>query len=108
MRFCTELAVCVSAPTSARKTGPRGGVDRGGVDKPTEQISLALPDSTELKKGAWTVTYPNGERMKFVSDGNSEDMKPVMICVATDPDTKQVNCTLVHSLTHSFAHSLTD
>ena len=44
----------------------------------------------EEKRGTWTVTYPNGECYRTNPNGAAEELKPVMICVASDPDTKQV------------------
>ncbi|KAL8578119.1 hypothetical protein ACOMHN_055439 [Nucella lapillus] len=74
------------------KGAPRGGQQ---VEKVTDSTSI-LQDSLEeedKRGGTWTFTYPNGDRCRTLPSGSSEQLKPVMICVASDPDTKQTMAT---------------
>ena len=42
--------------------------------------------------GNWVITYPSGERLKISKENNKyEELSPVPICLATDPDSQQVN-----------------
>ena len=36
------------------------------------------------------MTYPSGERMKYVTGHDPEELKPVMVSQASDPETSQV------------------
>lgn len=42
------------------------------------------------KKSTWVMTYPSGERIKYVSGAEPEELKPIMVCQASDPETSQV------------------
>lgn len=67
---------------------------KGG--KPVPEKAEEEPPEQE-KKGVWTTTYPSGEKIQYKENVETEDLKPVMICVATDPETNQVsinNCRL--------------
>ena len=79
-----DLAAGRSAKGSQRVLASEKPAEVPAVPPPQE----ALED--EVKRGTWTVTYPNGERCRTNPDGTSEELKPVMICIASDPDTKQV------------------
>jgi hypothetical protein len=60
---------------------------KGG--KPVPEKTEEVPEEQE-KKGMWTTTYPSGEKIQYKENVETEDLKPVMICVATDPETNQV------------------
>ena len=54
-----------------------------------------MPEKTEEEKeeekvGIWTTTYPSGEKIQSKESVDTEELKSVMICVATDPETNQV------------------
>ena len=42
------------------------------------------------RQSFWTVTRPNGDRCRLPSHGRPQELEGVTICVAFDPDTKQV------------------
>lgn len=44
-----------------------------------------------MEQGTWTITYPSGERMRYKTDAAAEELRSVMVCVASDPETTQVN-----------------
>ncbi|CAG5128748.1 unnamed protein product, partial [Candidula unifasciata] len=54
-------------------------------------------DSAEHSKtpaANWTITYPNGERLRMAKDtGNIVELPSLPVCVACDPETKQIMCT---------------
>ncbi|XP_076445026.1 sperm-associated antigen 17-like isoform X2 [Babylonia areolata] len=99
----------VETPT---KKGGRSAGKGGGRSHHAAEKAAAAPDPNqtipewpeEEKKGTWTVTYPNGERYRTSTPAGTssssganppavETLKPVMICVASDPDTKQTMAT---------------
>lgn len=85
--------VSFSADDLAAGRSAKGSQRALASEKPVEVPAVAPPQETsedEVKRGTWTVTYPNGERSRTNPDGTSEELKPVMICIASDPDTKQV------------------
>ncbi|KAK3098986.1 hypothetical protein FSP39_024961, partial [Pinctada imbricata] len=41
------------------------------------------------KPGMWVTTYPNGEKLQTKADGAMEELKAVMVSVASDPQTNQ-------------------
>ena len=48
------------------------------------------PEEEVEKPGMWVTTYPYGEKLQTKADGSMEELKPVMICQASDPQTNQV------------------
>ncbi|XP_050391323.1 sperm-associated antigen 17 isoform X2 [Patella vulgata] len=91
-------------PTDSRNSSPqRAASGRSGNDTPTKKNIRSKGSSKNLspkkqeenkvqeieEKAKWVTTYPNGERYSVRSDGTVEDLKPVMICLASDPETKQ-------------------
>ena len=46
-------------------------------------------DEDEEKKSVWVTTLPNGDRMQY-KDNTAKELKPIMICLASDPETNQV------------------
>lgn len=85
--------VSFSADDLAAGRSAKGSQRALASEKPVEVPAVPPPQETledEVKRGTWTVTYPNGERCRTNPDGTSEELKPVMICIASDPDTKQV------------------
>lgn len=79
------------------RTGGRSS-KQGLTDKPAD----AADEATEVI-GALITTYPNGDRVRLRSDGTTEEMKPVMISVASDPETKQVDSE-TKDTSFTFAH----
>ncbi|CAG2231566.1 unnamed protein product [Mytilus edulis] len=76
------------AETPTKKTA--GKPAKGG--KPVPEKAEEEPPEQE-KKGVWTTTYPSGEKIQYKENVETEDLKPVMICVATDPETNQTMAT---------------
>ncbi|XP_076077508.1 sperm-associated antigen 17-like isoform X7 [Mytilus galloprovincialis] len=74
-----------SIPGSAAGKPAKGG-------KPVPEKAEEEPPEQE-KKGVWTTTYPSGEKIQYKENVETEDLKPVMICVATDPETNQTMAT---------------
>ncbi|XP_067675915.1 sperm-associated antigen 17-like [Haliotis asinina] len=62
---------------------------RGKSHSPDKLGEQVASEESNSKKGTWVTTYPNGDRMAIHSDGTAEELKPVMICVASDPETRQ-------------------
>ncbi|KAK7474792.1 hypothetical protein BaRGS_00033973 [Batillaria attramentaria] len=81
----------VETPTKKEK-GRSAGKGKPATEKPPEPIAAAPPpevEEEEVKRGTWVVTFPSGERWRTNPDGTSEKLKNVMLCLASDPDTKQ-------------------
>lgn len=53
--------------------------------------STHRPESVDEKRGTWTTTYPTGEKIMYKGNGDMEELKAVMISVASDPETNQVS-----------------
>lgn len=53
--------------------------------------STQRPESVDEKRGTWTTTYPTGEKIMYKGNGDMEELKAVMISVASDPETNQVS-----------------
>ena len=64
-----------------------GGTDRSRKSKQATEADEEKKEDEE--KSTWEMTYPSGERMKY-TDGTTEELKPIMICLASDPETSQV------------------
>lgn len=71
---------------------PDSAVKRGGQSdrstkkgKPRIEVEEAKEDE---KKSVWVTTLPNGDRMQY-KDNTAEELKPIMICLASDPETGQ-------------------
>ncbi|XP_046333573.2 sperm-associated antigen 17-like isoform X4 [Haliotis rufescens] len=90
--------------TSRSSSPQRGESGKSGMETPTKKSVRSArgkshsPDKlgehvvmeeSNSKKGTWVTTYPSGDRMAIRSDGTAEELKPVMICVASDPETRQ-------------------
>jgi len=66
----------------------------------------------EERRSTWTMTYPSGERVRFTTGQPPEDLKPVMVCQASDPETSQVGvkcvkfCMLVCLYSDLYVHIL--
>nr|KAG5694504.1 hypothetical protein BaRGS_014235 [Batillaria attramentaria] len=85
----------VETPTKKEK-GRSAGKGKPATEKPPEPIAAAPPpevEEEEVKRGTWVVTCPSGERWRTNPDGTSEKLKNVMLCLASDPDTKQTMST---------------
>jgi hypothetical protein len=54
-------------------------------------VSPQQTESARAEKGAWTTTYPTGEKIMYKGSGEMEELKAVMISVASDPETNQVS-----------------
>lgn len=65
----------------------KGKPSKSSVDKPPEEEE----EVEEVKVGTWVTTYPNGDKVAYKSDGTMDEMKAVMISVASDPQTSQVS-----------------
>lgn len=75
-----------SVGRNSAKVHPRGS------EKTFEQVPIILGEQEEekiVKPSVWKVTCPDGSRWTK-SNGIKEELPPALICVATDPDTKQV------------------
>ncbi|XP_078322362.1 sperm-associated antigen 17-like isoform X1 [Crassostrea virginica] len=55
--------------------------------------STHRPESVDEKRGTWTTTYPTGEKIMYKGNGDMEELKAVMISVASDPETNQTMAT---------------
>nr|XP_022292317.1 sperm-associated antigen 17-like isoform X8 [Crassostrea virginica] len=55
--------------------------------------STQRPESVDEKRGTWTTTYPTGEKIMYKGNGDMEELKAVMISVASDPETNQTMAT---------------
>ncbi|KAL3882261.1 hypothetical protein ACJMK2_028623 [Sinanodonta woodiana] len=69
-----------------------GSTDRG--KKGVKATASEVPHTDQVveedtSKGTWTITYPTGDRIMYKSDGSMEELKPIMISVASDPETNQ-------------------
>lgn len=67
------------------------GTDRSQKKGKQSTETTEEPPVEEEKKSTWTMTYPSGERVKFAQGSEQEELKAVMICQASDPETSQVN-----------------
>jgi len=47
------------------------------------------------------MTYPSGERVRFTTGQPPEDLKSVMVCQASDPETSQVGVKCVKISKHA-------
>ena len=66
---------------------PAGQSDRSTKKgKPRVEVEETKDDE---KKSVWVSTLPNGDRMQY-KDNTAEELKPIMICLASDPETGQV------------------
>ncbi|XP_061176448.1 sperm-associated antigen 17-like isoform X2 [Saccostrea echinata] len=50
-------------------------------------------ESVKEERGTWTTTYPTGEKIMYKGNGDMEELKAVMISVASDPETNQTMAT---------------
>ncbi|XP_033741247.1 sperm-associated antigen 17-like isoform X1 [Pecten maximus] len=63
---------------------------KGKASKSQDKIAEQAPEEDVPEvKGTWVTTYPNGEKVACKSDGNMEELKSVMISLASDPQTSQ-------------------
>ena len=83
----TLFDYCNTVCHSLGKLG-KASSHRQSFDPSTAQ--QAAP-TDEVDRGTWQVTYPNGEQLQVGSDGAMRELKPAMICVASDPETRQVH-----------------
>lgn len=68
-------------------------VHRGHWEVPRRRsVSPQRPESQDEERGSWTTTYPTGEKIMYKGNGDMEELKAVMISVASDPETNQVSC----------------
>ncbi|XP_056016110.1 sperm-associated antigen 17-like isoform X9 [Ostrea edulis] len=56
-------------------------------------VSPQRAESARSEKGTWTTTYPTGEKIMYKGSGEMEELKAVMISVASDPETNQTMAT---------------
>ena len=59
---------------------------------------VADPAEAEEGKSVWVTTLPNGDRMQY-KDNTAEELKPIMICLASDPETNQVSDSASYEVT---------
>ena len=66
-------------------------VDKSDRSKKGKQHVELVADPAEAEEGksVWVTTLPNGDRMQY-KDNTAEELKPIMICLASDPETNQV------------------
>lgn len=62
--------------------------DRGKKGK--QHVVVEAEVEEEEHKSVWVTTLPNGDRMQY-KDNTAEELKPIMICLASDPETNQVS-----------------
>ncbi|KAL4233858.1 Sperm-associated antigen 17 [Mactra antiquata] len=75
-------------PTKEKKGGVSDRSQKKGK-QPTETVQDIPEDESDSKKSTWTMTYPTGERVKYVQNTEPEELKSVMISQASDPETSQ-------------------
>ncbi|ESO93308.1 hypothetical protein LOTGIDRAFT_232733 [Lottia gigantea] len=77
--------------TSGRSDSPtkKNVRSKGSSKNLSAKKQEEAPVDEEEKKCRWITTYPNGEKYSVRTDGTVEDLKPVMICLASDPETRQ-------------------
>ncbi|XP_021376816.1 sperm-associated antigen 17-like isoform X5 [Mizuhopecten yessoensis] len=74
------------AETPTKKTA----ASAKGKTKSQEKIAEQAPEEeAPEKKGMWVTTYPNGEKVACKGDNEMEELKSVMISLASDPQTSQ-------------------
>ncbi|XP_041352537.1 sperm-associated antigen 17-like isoform X2 [Gigantopelta aegis] len=95
-------------PTKKGKTGKSSSHRQTNEKTEAQQQQPAAAPTEEVDKGTWLTTYPNGEQLSVGSDGTVKELKPVMICVASDPETRQAMSTREdHVITVSYPDGTT-
>lgn len=72
-------------PTKEKKAVTDRSQKKG---KQATEVTEELPTEDE-KKSTWVMTYPSGERVKYSQGTEPEELKSVMVCQASDPETSQ-------------------
>ncbi|KAL5004776.1 hypothetical protein ScPMuIL_018232 [Solemya velum] len=93
--------IFTSRSSSPQRSSSARSQSGEAVDTPKKGTSKNTSGKTEptndeldsLEQGTWTITYPSGERMRYKTDAAAEELRSVMVCVASDPETTQDNCT---------------
>ncbi|XP_052284814.1 sperm-associated antigen 17-like isoform X3 [Dreissena polymorpha] len=70
------------------KKGASTDRSTGKKSKPTSEVTEERVEEEE-KKSTWVMTFPSGERVQYTTGAVPEELKPVMVCLASDPETSQ-------------------
>ncbi|XP_052809835.1 sperm-associated antigen 17-like isoform X5 [Mya arenaria] len=79
-------------PSKETKDKKGAGTDRSTGKKSGSKPTSDATEETRVEddhRSTWTMTFPSGERTKYATGHEPEDLKPVMVCQASDPETSQ-------------------
>ncbi|GFO01704.1 sperm-associated antigen 17, partial [Plakobranchus ocellatus] len=78
------------------RDSPKKGKNSGKGRRQPNQTEVEVEEEVKLDvvSPTWTITYPSGERLQINKDtGDCEELTPIPVCLATDPDTSQTMAT---------------